>query len=263
LDRPQIQKIEKESAMTSNKKVAYLILLSSFTVIFAGQTQAQVRKTTTTQTYTPPPAPREVSRPEPQPDQRQVYRPQPQPEQRQTYVQPGQDYKPQNARPGNDQYNSYQSGSSPDIRPNLGARHANATVVRYQAVSPTIRHAMTYNTRPNGARINPQYFATHFGYAYGFHLAGWSPGCPTCGFAAVFNGEWYFGRNGATFGLMGPMPGNWALATDYLYVDIGDDGNYYLYDAQYPNLAVQLTFVQNMGDDQAGADQDQGEGSGQ
>jgi hypothetical protein len=37
---------------------------------------------------------------------------------------------------------------------------------------------------------------------------------------------------------------------------MGDDGNYYLYDAQFPNVAVQLTFVQNVGEDQAGADQD-------
>jgi hypothetical protein len=55
---------------------------------------------------------------------------------------------------------------------------------------------------------------------------------------------------------MGPIPGNWALATDSLYVDVGDDGNYYLYDAQFPNVAVQLTFVQNIGDDQAADDQD-------
>jgi hypothetical protein len=55
---------------------------------------------------------------------------------------------------------------------------------------------------------------------------------------------------------MGPLPGNWGFQTDYLYIDIGDDGNYYLYDAQFPDAAVQLTFVQNIGDDQTGADQD-------
>jgi hypothetical protein len=39
---------------------------------------------------------------------------------------------------------------------------------------------------------------------------------------------------------------------------LGDDGNYYLYDASSPDSAVQLTFVQNVGDDQAGADDDEG-----
>jgi hypothetical protein len=57
------------------------------------------------------------------------------------------------------------------------------------------------------------------------------------------------------------MPGNWSFQTDYLYIGLGEDGNYYLYDAQFPDLAVQLTFVQNIGDDQAGADQDQGDQS--
>jgi hypothetical protein len=71
-----------------------------------------------------------------------------------------------------------------------------------------------------------------------------------------FNGGWYFNSDKGNFSLMGPIPGNWALATDSLYVDVGDDGNYYLYDAQFPNVAVQLTFVQNIGDDQAADDQD-------
>jgi hypothetical protein len=74
----------------------------------------------------------------------------------------------------------------------------------------------------------------------------------------VLNGERYFGWNGATFGVITPIPAYWALGTDYLYVDIGDDGNYYLYDTQFPGLAVQVTFVQNPGEDQ-----DQGDESDQ
>ena len=48
--------------------------------------------------------------------------------------------------------------------------------------------------------------------------------------------------------------GRWAASRPD--IGMGDDGNYYLYDAQFPNVAVQLTFVQNVGEDQAGADQD-------
>jgi hypothetical protein len=126
------------------------------------------------------------------------------------------------------------------------------------------RHAMTYNTRPGGVHINPAYFAAHYGYAHGFHFANYAGGAciGDCGLRA-FNGEWYFNWNGGWFGIMGQMPGNWGFQTDYLYIDIGDDGNYYLYDAQFPDVAVQLTFVQNIGDDQAGADQDQDDQSGQ
>jgi len=56
---------------------------------------------------------------------------------------------------------------------------------------------------------------------------------------------------GLNFGLMGALPGNWNVAFDGLYVDVGDDGNYYLYDRNQPGLAIQLTYVQNLGDDQA------------
>jgi hypothetical protein len=246
--RPQIQKIKKESAMTSHKKVAYLILLSSLTVSSVPAIHAQLRTTTTTPKYTPPPAPRQVSRPEPEPQQR---RPEPEPEQRRIEPETRQQYTPRDVQPENRPYNNAQSESRPD--PSL--RHTNVNVVRPQVVTPALRHAMTYNTRPNGVHILPDYFAGHFGATHGFHFIGWGPGCPTCGFTP-FHGEWYFNWNGANFGLMGQIPGNWALATDYLYVDIGDDGNYYLYDTQFPDLAVQLTFVQNLGDDQAGADQD-------
>jgi len=121
-----------------------------------------------------------------------------------------------------------------------------------------IRHAMTYNTRPGGVHINPEYFASHYGRSHGFHFNNYAGGpcIGDCGLT-VFRGEWYFNWNGGWFGIMGQMPENWGFQTDYLYIDIGDDGNYYLYDAQFPDLSVQLTFVENIGDDQAGAGEDQ------
>jgi len=119
---------------------------------------------------------------------------------------------------------------------------------------------MIYNSRPGGIHINPDYFATHYGYAHGFHFPNYAGGpcIGDCGLTS-FRGEWYFTWNGGWFGIMGQLPGNWRFQSDYLYIDIGDDGNYYLYDAQFPDMAVQLTFVQNMGDDQAEVDEDQGE----
>ncbi len=33
---------------------------------------------------------------------------------------------------------------------------------------------------------------------------------------------------------------------------MGQDGNYYLYNPQFPDVSVQLTFVQNVAGDQAG-----------
>jgi hypothetical protein len=74
-------------------------------------------------------------------------------------------------------------------------------------------------------------------------------------FLSHIRGEWYFNWNGGTFGIIGQMPAYWGFQTDNLYIDIGDDGNYYLYDSQFPGVAVQLTFVQNVGDDQSRADQ--------
>jgi hypothetical protein len=217
--------------MTSHTKVAYLILLSTLTLSSGAPMQAQQRwNNTTRQTYTPPPAPRRVYRPEPQPEPRRI-----EPETR-------QEYTPRNVQPENRPSNNFQ----PESRPDSGLGHSNTNVVR----------------PPNGVHITPEYFAGHFGRDHGFHFNGWGPGCPTCGFT-VLNGEWYFNWNGANFGLMSQVPGNWGLATDYLYVDIGDDGNYYLYDTQFPDVAVQLTFVQNLGDDQAGADQDNGDQGGQ
>jgi hypothetical protein len=226
--------------MTSLKTVAYVILISSFSAGSMAPIQAQSRPTTnSTKTYTPPPAPR------------QVYHPEPQPQPRRVEPQSRQENTPRTVQPENRAYNNSQAESRPAPAP----RQPNVNVVRPQVVTPTLRHAMNYNSRPNGVHIQPEYFASHFGRTHGFHFDGWGPGCPTCGFMQ-FNGEWYFNWNGGNFGLMGQTPANWALATDYLYVDMGDDGNYYLYDAQDPNVAVQLTFVQNLGDDQAGAEQD-------
>jgi hypothetical protein len=187
-----------------------------------------------------------------QEQERQQAQRSPQPENRSQFV-------PRSA-PESHPYNNVQ----PERRQNLGANHPNTSVLKPAVITPVMRHAMKYNTRPGGIHINPAYFATHYGYAHGFHFANYAGGTciGDCGLRA-FGGEWYFNWNGGWFGLMGPMPGNWRFQTDYLYIDIGDDGNYYLYDAQFPDVAVQLTFVQNLGDDQAGADQDQGDSSGQ
>ena len=225
--------------MTSHIKVAYVILLSLLTASSVSLAQAQQRKSIAPPSYTPPPAPRQVYRPEPQMEQRRV-----EPETR-------KETAPRVAQPENRPYNTSQVES----RPKPGSGNSNVTVVRPQIVTPGLRRAMTYNSRPNSAHIPLEYFASHFGPTHGFHFDGWGPGCPTCGFTQV-NGEWYFNWNGGNFGMIGQTPASWALATDYLYVDIGDDGNYYLHDAQYPDVAVQLTFVQNLGDDQKGEEQD-------
>jgi hypothetical protein len=131
-----------------------------------------------------------------------------------------------------------------------------------QVITPAIRHAMTYNARPGGIHISTDYFAGHYGRDHRFHFDGWNAACAACNFTVV-GGEWYFNWSGGNFGVVAPIPGYWALATDALYIDIGGDGNYYLYDTQFPGVAVQLTFVQNPGDDQAGADQDTGDGGGE
>lgn len=166
------------------------------------------------------------------------------------------EYPTHNVPPENRPYNN----SSTESRSNLGVNHPNTTASGPTVITPATRHAMTYNTRSGGIHIDPEYFATHYGYAHGFKFANYAGGpcIGDCGLR-VFGGEWYFTWNGGWFGIMGQMPGNWAFQTDYLYIDVGDDGNYYLYDAQFPDMAVQLTFVQNIGDDQAGADEDQGD----
>jgi hypothetical protein len=114
-----------------------------------------------------------------------------------------------------------------------------------------VQHARSYNSRPGGVHINPDYFASHYGYANGFHFSA-DP-------FREYGGELYFNFNGGWFGVIRPVPGNWALQAESFYIGMGDDGNYYLYNMQYPNVAVQLTFVQNVGDDQAGGDEDQGD----
>lgn len=154
--------------------------------------------------------------------------------------------------------------SEPEDRPEYNRRDASPENRSYNdarpeshptVMTPAMNRAMTYNTRPGGIRINPQYFATHYGHANGFHFLRYAGGAciGDCGLRLVGN-EWYFDFNGGWFGVIGQFPGNWALQTDYLYIDIGDDGNYYLYDAQFPGVAIQLTFVQNIGDDQAGVE---------
>jgi hypothetical protein len=152
-----------------------------------------------------------------------------------------------NDPPENRAYNNVQ----PESRSNAGVNHPNTTVLRPTVISPAMRHAMTYNSRPGATHIDPEYFAAQYGYANRLHFTNYA-GWPCVGDCVVFGGEWYFYRSGGWFGIMGQMPGNWAFQTDYLYIDIGDDGNYYLYDAQFPDVAVQLTYVHNIGDDQAG-----------
>jgi hypothetical protein len=224
--------------MTSHKKGVYMILLSSLTMTAVAPIQAQQRRTTTTHmpSYTPPTAPRLAPRPEPVPERR---RPEPEPENR-------PEYHPPNVPPENRSY----SNAQPESRPEAGVNHPNTTVFRPTVITPVLSRAMKYNTRPGGIHIDPSYFASHYGRAYGFHFNDPANCCVLRG------SEWYFTWNGGWFGLMGQFPGAWALGTDYLYIDQGDDGNYYLYDAQFPDVAVQLTFVQNIGDDQAGDDQD-------
>jgi hypothetical protein len=216
--------------MTSQKRVAHLILLSTLAVSATLPVHAQRWNSNTRQTYTPPPAPRPVMRPEPQQqyqtETRQVYQPRVQQDTRQSYT-------PRSFTPETHQQNSrVETSHDSDVR------HPSVNVSR-------------------SVRINPDYFASHYGREHGFHFNGWGPGCPTCGFTLV-NSRWYFNWNGGYFHVLNPFPSSWALASDYLYIDIGDDGNYYLYDAQFPGVAVQLTFVQNPADDQD--DQDQGDG---
>jgi hypothetical protein len=183
------------------------------------------------------------------------YTPPPMPRPQYTPPAPRPQYTPPTPRPAPQPASQYRSEPVPS---------EHTTVFRSTVNNPALRHAMTYNTRPGGVHINPEYFATHYGRAHGFHFTSYAGGpcIGDCGLR-VFGGEWYFNCNGGWFGIIGQMPVNWAFQTDDLYIDIGDDGNYYLYDSQFPDAAVQLTFVQNIGDDQAGADQEQGDQSGQ
>jgi hypothetical protein len=127
----------------------------------------------------------------------------------------------------------------------LGANHPGTGVVT-PTDTPAFRRARVYNTRINGVHVSPEYFATNFGMNHQFHFP--SAGPP---YFVLYQGEWYCQVNGTTFGVMGALPAAWNVAMENLYIDIGDDGNYYLYDTNQPNIAIQLTFVQAKGDDQA------------
>lgn len=145
------------------------------------------------------------------------------------------------------QFQQHRAEREPMNRPERRARNV--------APETRMRSVRSYNTRAGGVHINPDYFATHYGYANRFHFSE-EP-------FRAYGGELYFNFNGGWFGVMGPVPGNWALQAEYFYIGIGDEGNYYLYDTQFPNTAVQLTFVQDIGDDQTGAYEDQGDDGGQ
>jgi len=224
-----------------------VLVLSGLNLLAAGTTLASPQFSRTQiqmPRYTPPPAPRPQytpPAPRPAPQAAPQRRPDPVPSERHVY-----------------------NNAQPESHPNPGVNSPNTAVFRPTVVTPAPRRAATYNTRPGGIHINPGYFATHYGHAHGFHFTSYAGGpcIGDCGLR-VFGGEWYFNCNGGWFGIIGQMPGNWAFQTDYLYIDIGDDGNYYLYDAQFPDMAVQLTFVQNIGDDQAADAQEQGDQSGQ
>jgi hypothetical protein len=137
------------------------------------------------------------------------------------------------------------------LRPNeyhyyLGQNHASSRIM-LPSDTPQFRRARIYNTRPGGRVILPEYFGTHFGSAYPFHFTPAADG----NVFRNYNGENYFATNGCTFGVMGAIPNGWNIFVDNLYIDVGDDGNYYLYDSAYPDFTVQLTFVDTVGDDQA------------
>jgi hypothetical protein len=229
--------------MKSTKKAAHFVLFASVTLSCVAPTHAQRRMTNFPMpSYTPP---RTAPRPEP------VQQPRfPQAEHRVP------EQRPSTGRTGLLQS---ENGAQRENRPNLGSSHPNTTVVRPMMITPAIRHAMTYNTRPGGIRIRSEYFSAHYGRQHGFHFTRYAGGpcIGDCGLVA-FGSEWYFNFNGGWFGIIGQLPGNWGFQSDDLYIDIGDDGNYYLYDAAFPDTAVQLTFVQTVGEDQAGAGDDQG-----
>jgi hypothetical protein len=219
-----------------------LLTVLALTLTASGSMQAQIHRTTV---YTPvynPPAPRPAPRVNSTPEPRRI---ETRPESRLESRPEVRNNAPQTMQP---QYPAG-NGSQNQGRSSLGANHANATVAQPAVMTPALKRATLYNSRPSRPRISPDYFAANYGPKNGFHFNGSSPSCPTCGMAQV-NGESYFNWNGGNFGILGQTPANWALGSDYLYIDIGDDGNYYLYDAQYPDIAVQLTFVHEPGADQ-------------
>jgi hypothetical protein len=218
-------------------KNTMFVAITAVVLSTAGVMEAQVNRPPTVQPRRPEPQERPAVRVQPE-------RRAPEPEFEPRRPEPERPERaPRYVPPENHPYNNFQAEGRPgrtENRPTI--------VIRPTVVTPVMRHAMTYNTRHGGIHILPEYFATHYGYTHGFHLMT---------DLTLFGGEWYFNWNSGWFGVMGVFPGNWDLRSDYLYIDIGDDGNYYLYDAQFPGVTVQLTFVQNVGDDQAGADQDQ------
>jgi len=232
-------------------------------------------QTTADKTKKETPPPREESRPQPRPEPKPEPRPEPKPEPR---SQPRQESRPEVSQeeksyqaPRQEQpreqpvRNNGRTLSGGEYRPaapaagyrqtaplgeheyhySLGANHPGTRIILPDE-TPAFRRARVYNTRNNGLHITPEYFAANFGVSHPVHFP--STGSP---YFVPYRGEWYCQVNGAYFGVMGPLPNAWNTAIDNLYIDIGDDGNYYLYDSAQPDFAIQLTYVQRMGDDQA------------
>jgi hypothetical protein len=142
--------------------------------------------------------------------------------------------------------------------------HSNqSTVVRPAQVTPAIHRAMRYNqVRANGSyrwRLSNGFIADRFGNSHLFHIHGtdWVTFGSPFNYGLSFAPEAYFQLPGsalyppAWFGVLGPFPSNWMLGADDLYIVVGDDGNYYLCDATYPGVEIQVAAVQNVGDDQS------------
>lgn len=242
--------------MKSSKKAAYFFLFASMTLGSVTPIHAQRRTNFPMPRYTPPPAPR------PEPVQQPRYS---QPENR--VQEHRQTENTQSA--DNRQVRHEEPARQVTTQPvNVGSSHVQTgtaleahrgfTAVRPAVISPALGHAMHYNQiRSDGSwrwRLVSAYTSATFGPAHTFRF--------TSAFAVV-GGENYFwlpGLNGnglVWFGILGPLPDNW-MATDLFYVDFGDDGNYYLYDALNPGVAIPLSAADNAGDDQAAADDDDG-----
>ena len=137
------------------------------------------------------------------------------------------------------------------------------TAVRPGQVTPAIHRAMRYNqVRADGSsrwRVNDRYIADRFGISNRFHVHGndWVYFGSPFNYGLSYAPEAYFQLPGSAlfppiwFGVLGPFPSNWMLATDDLYVVVGDDGNYYMCDAAYPDVEVQVAAMANVGDDQS------------
>lgn len=191
--------------MTSQTRVAFLIL-ATLTLSAAQSMHAQQRwntNTTSRPTYTPPAR-------EYQPQVRQTYTPPPVRETQQYQPVTRQTYTPPTPAPQNREYTS----SSVNV----------ISTERRTAIAGVRRH---------GGHIDSNYFASEYGRAHTFSF-----GNLGASFTTNLNGELYFHLNGGDFGVVTPIPSAWRLAFDSLYIDIGDDGNYYLYDSQFPDVAV-------------------------